>query len=504
MKKLLEPFSHSLPNAKFFSHPSQSFIIKAPTNLDLIISEEDLNETVSIFENKSQRESLSNIENVETFIVPYHSKGDTNEEDSILFKNKYSFIQTYLSVLKKSKTITTYPSLLKFSLKVNVRDYTLSEDSIFNYIKYNIDGFYGDKKFQVSRRYKEFLSFRQLLVENWPGLVIHPIPPKKNFGNLEDSFINLRKKFLQQFFNKIAASPHLATCLETKIFLESRNENFLDIPIEVYYRSVEDIYKIYSNYFNFLLEMNLSAKQKATVQKFYFILNKTRTSLENLNYIVTEAKNVQMETEKTVSSFYENNFMTENSYYDMLNLTSEQKKTLNKPILELNLTDAMYRTKYDNFYTTYFEWIKSALIDTDAMLEALSTLYKCNQTFENKIESLKSLNEELYKSANKSFFQTFFFQINLNKIENKINQVKNLKHDIELYKKLIDLIYKILYYIEIPTFKRDQYDFYQHFLKKCIDDEQHSNQKHKTLYNLIKIHCASTIEVINQIKIDKK
>ena len=82
--------------------------------------------------------------------------------------------------------------------------------------------------------------------------------------------------------------------------------------------------------------------------------------------------------------------------------------------------------------------------------------------------------------------------------------MKNLKHDIELYKKLIDLIYKILYYIEIPTFKRDQYDFYQLFLKKCIDDEQHSNQKHKTLYNLIKIHCASTIEVINQIKIDKK
>ena len=79
MKKLLEPFSHSLPNAKFFSHPSQSFIIKAPTNLDLIISEEDLNETVSIFENKSQRESLSNIENVETFIVPYHSNNNTNK-----------------------------------------------------------------------------------------------------------------------------------------------------------------------------------------------------------------------------------------------------------------------------------------------------------------------------------------------------------------------------------------------------------------------------------------
>ena len=502
MKKVIAPFKSS-PYPKFCSHPSQSFILKPSENLHFPISEEELSESVSIYENKSERESISNIENVETFIIPYHSKGDINEEDSVLFQNTYSFIQTYLSVLKQSKTITTYPSLLKFSLKVNVRDYTISEDNLFNYVKYNIDGFYGDKEFQVTRRYKEFISFRQLLVENWPGVFIPQIPPKKSFGNLDDSFINVRRKFLQQFFNKISASPHLASSLEIKIFLEPRLENFLDLPIEVYYRPVEDIYKIYSNYFNFLNEMTLTQKQKAQVQKFYFILGKTRSSLENLNYIVTEAKNVQMETGKLISNFYENNFMTENAYYDMLNLTNEQKKNLNKDILELGLTDAMYRTKYDNIYTTYFEWINSALIDTDAMIEAISTLYKYNQTFENKVEMLKKLNDELYSKANPSFLRSFFFQINLNTIENRINEVKKLKEEIEIYNKLLELIYKILFYIEIPTFKKDQYSFYQHFLLKCIDDEAHSRQKHKTLYKLIQMHCMTTLSVINQLKSQK-
>ena len=98
----------------------------------------------------------------------------------------------------------------------------------------------------------------------------------------------------------------------------------------------------------------------------------------------------------------------------MLNLTNEQKKNLNKDILELGLTDAMYRTKYDNIYTTYFEWINSALIDTDAMIEAISTLYKYNQTFENKVEMLKKLNDELYSKANPSFLRSFFLFIKIN------------------------------------------------------------------------------------------
>jgi sorting nexin-1/2 len=479
---------------------SNSLKVTTPLRLDSIIySQKDYDENISLYEFDSERESLSQVDDVENFIIPYTSKGDINE-DSIIFKSKYSFIQTYLSLIKESKIIHSYPSMLKFKLEVNVRDYTMEEGTFFNYIRYNIEGKINEKEFAVYRRYSEFIQFRKLLQYNWPGLVIHQIPPKKSFGNLDDGFINLRKKFLQQFINRLAASPHLASSYETKIFLEPRNESFLDLPLEIYQRPISDIYKIYSNYFNFLQDLHLSEKEKLKVQSFYLNLMKTKQTFDTLNYVVTEAKNVQSETEYLIKNFYENNFDTENSIYDMLDLSKEKKEILNKNTIELNLTETMYQTKYESLYTTYYEWVSTELINTTSMIEAIQCLYKFNQTFEDKIELLKKKNQELKENSNLSIIQQFFFQIDLNSIQMKINEINNLKEEIEIYKKLIDLIYKILYFIEIPTFKRDQYQFYISFINKIDHDESGANEKNEIMYKLIKNHCKSIFEVSEELE----
>lgn len=479
-------------------NPLNSKSFKPETGLTLFNKEEN-EESISQFLNRSLGEGLDQIENIETFIVPFKSSKEVFD-NSILFANTYSFIQTYLSVLKTSKTIHTYPLILKFNLQVNIRDYSLSEDGLFNYVKYQIEGIYDKTEFCISRRYKEFLSFRQLLVQNWPGLLIHPIPPKKAFGNLDDSFINLRKKFLQQFFNNVSASPHLASAYETKVFLESRNENFLDLPIEIYVRPIKDIYKIYLNYFNFLAEKTLTQKEKAQVQNFYLMLTKTRNSLETLQYVITESKNSQIETQNLVQNFYEHCFLTENSFYDLFKVPTEVKENLNKSIIEVNLTETMYKTKFDNVFTTFFEWVNNELIDTDAMIEAISTLYKYNEIFEQDIIKLKMKNDELEKASSQSALQGFFFSLDLDDIQMKINEVKNLKEEIEVMKKLIDIIYKIIYFIEIPTFKRDQYTFNQAFLKKVIEDETHANDKNKTIYAVLKEHCKGHFELLKTMK----
>ena len=83
------------------------------------------------------------------------------------------------------------------------------------------------------------------------------------------------------------------------------------MPLEIYERSIFDIYKIYCNYFNFLHDLNLSEKEKLKVQNFYLMLMKTKNNFDTLNYIVTEAKNIQTETESLLQNFFENNFDTE-------------------------------------------------------------------------------------------------------------------------------------------------------------------------------------------------
>ena len=92
----------------------------------------------------------------------------------------------------------------------------------------------------------------------------------------------MRRKFLQYFSNKICSSPHLASSYETKIFLEPKNENFLELPLEIYQKSIEDINNTYKEFFGFLSEKQLTEKDKVTVQNFFMVLTKAKKTLESL------------------------------------------------------------------------------------------------------------------------------------------------------------------------------------------------------------------------------
>ena len=56
------------------------------------------------------------------------------------------------------------------------------------------------------------------------------------------------------------------------------------------------------------------------------MLMETKNNFDTLNNIVTEAKNIQIETESLLQNFFENNFDTENSIYDMLIFQKKKKK----------------------------------------------------------------------------------------------------------------------------------------------------------------------------------
>ena len=160
-------------------------------------------------------------------------------DDSIIFQDIYSVKQTYKNLLKQVKGERIFltkniKNKLLFNLTINIGDFIVSEGLFFNYVNYELEGVFKKKNFTLYRRYSEFAVYRKLLRTNWPGVFIPFLPPKKTYGNLDDTFILMRRKFLQYFCNKICSSPHLASSYETKIFLEPKNENFLELPIEIY------------------------------------------------------------------------------------------------------------------------------------------------------------------------------------------------------------------------------------------------------------------------------
>ena len=437
----------------------------------------------------------------ENFLESGNKKKRNYFDESIIFQDNYSFKQTYLNLYKqiKGEKIILSKKMKKkltFNLEINVGDFIVSEGLIFNYVNYEIEGKIHKKNFELYRRYSEFAVYRKLLRKNWPGIFIPFLPPKKTYGNLDDTFIIMRRKFLQYFCNKICSAPHLASSFETKIFLEPKNENFLELPIEIYQRSIEDIHNTYMEYFVFLNEKQLTQKEKINVQNFFIILTKTKKTFDDTLILATEAKNTQMKAQRNLVNFYEYNYNVEDSFYSMFNYDQAKKEKLCENTIEINTSENIFQIKHENFFTTCFDFLTSVSDSIQAMIECISSLYELNDSFLLKFKELKDKNEKLRAFVNRSFITKFFFPTNLDQIQQLINDIEQLKIELNIYKKLVDLVYKVIYFIEIPTFKKDQYDYYINFLNKINAEESHVQRKNKIIFNLFRTKCDKIMRVI--------
>lgn len=437
----------------------------------------------------------------ENFLESGINKKRNYFDESIIFQDNYSFKQSYINIYKQIKGERIFLSKklkkkLMFNLEINVGDFIVSEGLIFNYVNYEIEGKINKKTFELYRRYSEFAIFRKLLRKNWPGVFIPFLPPKKTYGNLDDTFIIMRRKFLQYFSNKICSSPHLASSSETKMFLEPKNENFLEIPIEIYQKSIEDINNIYFEFFGFLNEKELTEKEKIIVQNFYIVLTKTKKTLDDVLILATEAKNTQMKAQRNLVNFYEYNYNVEDSFYSMFNYDQAKKEKLCESTIEINTTENIFQIKHENFFTTCFDFLTSVSNSIQAMIECISSLYELNENFLSKFKELKVKNEKLRSFVNRNTITKFFFPVNLDQIQQLINDIEQLKNELNIYKKLVNLVYKIIYFIEIPTFKKDQYNYYINFLNKINAEESHVQRKNKIISNLFKTKCDKIMKVI--------
>ena len=431
----------------------------------------------------------------------YLKKKNYFDDDSIIFKDTYSFKKTYINILKQIRGEKFFlPKNIKnkllFNLEINIGDYIVSEGLIFNYVNYELEGKRKKKIFTLYRRYSEFAVYRKLLRCNWPGVFIPFLPPKKSYDNLDDTFILMRKKFLQYFCYKICNSPHLASSFETKIFLEPKNENFLELPIEIYMKNIEDINNTYNEFFGFLKEKDLSENEIFSVQNFFVMLLKSKKNLESAVSLVAEAKNTQMIAQKNLVNFYEYNYNVEDSLYNMFGYDQEKKEKLCEKTIEINTTENISQIKHENFFTTCFDFITSISDSVQGMIECISSLYELKDKFMSKFKELKEKNESLKSFVNRSFITKFFFPTNLNQVQQLINDIEDLKVELNTYRTLVDLVYKIIYFIEIPTFKKDQYEYYINFLNKINEEESHVQRKNKIIYNLFKEKCDKIMRII--------
>ena len=93
----------------------------------------------------------------------------------------------------------------------------VEKKSFKNYIIYDLLGSEINNS-SILRRYSDFFSLREKLKENWPGIYIPNIPPKKLIGNTNEKLISNRMRLLNAFCFKLSKIPYLFKSNEVKIF----------------------------------------------------------------------------------------------------------------------------------------------------------------------------------------------------------------------------------------------------------------------------------------------
>lgn len=95
-------------------------------------------------------------------------------------------------------------------MKLEILAQELSGNGANKHTTYRIKGHDSLGDIDVTRRYKEFFLFREVMYQRYPGIFIPPIPPKQATGNQKENFVEERMYFLDQFLRKIARTYYLA------------------------------------------------------------------------------------------------------------------------------------------------------------------------------------------------------------------------------------------------------------------------------------------------------
>ncbi|KAK5610242.1 hypothetical protein CRENBAI_008640 [Crenichthys baileyi] len=82
---------------------------------------------------------------------------------------------------------------------------------------------FDSSEYEVRRRYQDFLWLKSRLEENYPTLIVHPLPEKFVMKGMvdrfNDDFIETRRKALHRFLNRISEHPILSNSHHFKVFL---------------------------------------------------------------------------------------------------------------------------------------------------------------------------------------------------------------------------------------------------------------------------------------------
>ena len=374
------------------------------------------------------------------------------------------------------KELSTYPMYIDNPKKI--------DKTVGSYVSYTMEG--TDFTEQLSRRYSDFFSLYEKLLQRWPGIYIPRIPPKKITGNTDTTTIKTRIRLLNRFCLNLSNIEYLYKAEETNIF----KSNIADV----------------SNAINKLPELNLSeilARMKeafpeyngnydmivgkSKISDFEQFLKKCQKNIGEFEVSVNNA-NEKRETEKKQFLEMIKNF----SNYENENIKTyaenENALIFSNPSFNTNLTEKINKLKGEliNPFVAFKNWLEEETLDVEAMLLAIKQIYQLLDNEEKLKEKLNQLEEEL-KAGQAG--QVGFFKGLFKKKEDIIAEIEKEK---EVTQQKINDIQTIIRIVgdnmenQIEVFKSDKTQNYYKYLKMFAILQRESNKVTREFWTLVK------------------
>ena len=353
---------------------------------------------------------------------------------------------------------------------ISVSDPILVE-GIKSYVQYKVTGELILEP--IYRRFSDFYSLREKLVERWPGIYIPNLPPKLTVGNLEKKVIEMRTRVINDFCHKISKFKFLLDSDEFKLFLIRCNDvskSISNLPKLNY----EEILSRYNFAFN-----NIINKIEDDNEKY---IKKVNDAIPFMKKVILNLKGFK----KSIISTEENKEKEINYYYDLMNVFENYEKHSLKEYVN-NEEDKLVisnpknsdtyqkildiKEQFRNPFTDLASWINDDILDFNAMLDALESIINLNNLMDKLSSRLTAIEDEIIKYQNNeyNFIALWIKWTTVPGILSELRQEeKNTKSTIKAINSLISIASKITL-DNLEIFKVEKLQRYHKHIKKFAE-----------------------------------
>ena len=374
------------------------------------------------------------------------------------------------------KELSTYPMYIDNPKKV--------EKTVGSYICYTMEG--TDITEQLTRRYSDFFTLYEKLIQRWPGVYIPRVPPKKITGNMDPTNIKTRMRLLNRFCLNISNIDYLYKAEETKIF---RN-------------NVPDV----SNAINKLPELNYSeilVRMKEAFPEFnenYDIIIGKDKFTDFISFLRTLQKH-NLNFQENVNSASEKREIEKKQYLELIHGFSNYEKDNMMCYADSNETSLIFynpsysslsekvlklRQEMINPFVALKDWLEEDQLDAEAMELAAKQILQLIESEKKLKDKLNQLEEDLKKgqAGQVSFFKSIF--------KNKEEIISEIEKEKEVTEQKINDIQVIIKIVgdnmenQIEVFKKEKTQNYYKYLKMFAILQRESNRVVRELWTLVK------------------